>query len=518
MRLRPFIPAARPSEATRAFRLAPAGRGAAVAWILAGLLGVAVLPVRAADEARERGGAVLKPCRLDGVDTSALCGSVRRPLDPAAPDGPVIDVHFAVLPALARQRKPDPVFFLAGGPGQSAIGLAGTVRGLLGRLNARRDLVVVDQRGVGRSAALDCPQESERRPLAEQFDPARARERMQACLEHLRTLPHGDLRQYTTTRAMQDLDAVRATLGAERINVVGASYGTRAALEYQRQFPQRVRRVVLDGVAPPDMVLPASMPQDVQVAFDGLLAACERDADCAQRHPGLRARWQALRQSLPREVVMRHPLTGREERVTLTRPMLLTMVRPALYVPVLASALPEAIAQAVDGRFDALVGLASALTNRRAGPLSAGMHFSVVCAEDVPRWTAMASPPAGDFDAGDLDPYRQLCPSWPRGEVPPAFYELPAAPAPTLVLSGGLDPVTPPRHGERVTRALGERARHVVVPNAGHGVIGLPCMRDVLFRFVDVEDASAALQVDASCAVRVPRPPVFRLPQVEGGR
>jgi hypothetical protein len=81
---------------------------------------------------------------------------------------------------------------------------------------------------------------------------------------------------------------------------------------------------------------------------------------------------------------------------------------------------------------------------------------------------------------------------------------------PVLVLSGGIDPATPPRHGERVVRALGPMARHVVVANAGHGVLAIGCMRDVLFRFIDAASDSDALGVDATCAASVPRPPAFR--------
>jgi pimeloyl-ACP methyl ester carboxylesterase len=117
-----------------------------------------------------------------------------------------------------------------------------------------------------------------------------------------------------------------------------------------------------------------------------------------------------------------------------------------------------------------------------------------------------ASPDFGD-DFAEL--YRSVCADWPRGELPAAFYTLPPAPAATLVLSGGIDPVTPPRHGERVARALGAKARHVVVANAGHGVMALGCVRDVLFRFVDAVGDDEALKVDTGCASGVPRPPAF---------
>jgi dipeptidyl aminopeptidase/acylaminoacyl peptidase len=93
--------------------------------------------------------------------------------------------------------------------------------------------------------------------------------------------------------------------------------------------------------------------------------------------------------------------------------------------------------------------------------------------------------------------------------VPEAFYRVAPAPSAVLVLSGGIDPVTPPRHGRRVAEALGAKAKHVVVPNAGHGVMAIGCMRDVLYRFVDAPDDAAALAVDATCVTSIPRPPMF---------
>ena len=478
-----------------------------IAFILSALVACAALcpsPLRAA-EARPG----LQPCRLQGVEHEAWCGIVKRPLDPAQPGAVQIDVHYAVLPALARNRKPDPVMFFAGGPGQSAIELGGTVARLLARLAYRRDIVLIDQRGTGRSAPLLCPELAPTAPLAATADPAAQQLRMRACLAQLKNLPHGDLRHYTTAVAMQDAEAVRVALGAAQVNLVGGSYGTRAALEYMRQFPQSVRRVVIDGVAPPDMALPAAMSTDNQAAFDAVLAACQAQLACRQRYPALADDWRALLASLPREVTSAHPLTGAAERWLLTRDGLLGLVRAPLYAPALAAALPLAVSEGARGRLEPLLGLASALGGRATGRLSEGMHYSVVCAEDLPRLAQGAGAPGADFGNAVSALYRSVCADWPRGAVPAGFYELPPAPAATLVLSGGADPVTPARHGERVTRALGPLARHVVVPQAGHGVIGLACMRDVLFRFVDAATDEQALQVDAGCAAAIPRPPAF---------
>ena len=475
-------------------------------WACAGLL-IWGLAAGAAAQA-------LQPCRLKGVEHDASCGTLSRPLGPARVDGPHIDLHFAVLPALARQKKPDPVFFIAGGPGQSAMDLAGTVAQLLARLGQRRDLVLVDQRGTGRSAALDCPDALPDAPLRDAIDPRRQAQQALACLPRLQALPHGDLRQFTTSIAAADLDAVRAALGATRINLVAASYGTRVALDYLRQFPQRVRRVVLDGVVPPDMRLPQASSEDAQAAFDAMLAACEADARCRSRYPRLRGTWGDLQALLPREVSVPHPLSGRRETLWLDREMLRALVRAALYTPATSAGLPAAITAAAQGEFAPLVGLASALGAARG--IAQGMHFSVLCAEDMPAGSSSASsalpaPPASspDFGEGMASLYRQVCAAWPRAEVVDAFRAMPPAPVPVLLWSGGLDPAAPPRHAERVARALGPHARHEMVAQAGHGLLALPCVRDTVFRFVDADDAAAALLVDTRCARDLPRPAFF---------
>ena len=476
-----------------------------IAALLAAVLAGAALPARAADDATA-------PCRVAGLRNEVRCGQVRRPLDPARPAGPQIDVHYVVVPAMARRKLPDPVFLLAGGPGQSAISLAGSVMPLFQRLNNRRDIVFVDQRGTGRSAPLACDDGPEP-ALADEADPARQFARMAACRDHLAAraplAAPADLGFFTTTLAMQDLDAVRTQLGAPRIDLVGASYGTRAALEYQRQFPDRLRRSVLDGVAPPDMVLPVSFSTDGQQAFDALLAACEAEAACTRAHPALRADWKALLAGLPREVSTAHPLTGSIERFTLTRDMVLGAVRGTLYAPWIAAALPTALHDAARGRFEGLVGLGGLLGARKGMGLAMGMHFSVVCAEDAPRMAQASDPPGADFGRTLGALYARVCVDWPRGAVPEAFYRLSASATPVLLLSGGLDPITPPRHTDRVARALGAQARSVVVPNAGHGVMGVGCARDLIQRFIDAADDAAALALDTTCLVAVPRPPAF---------
>ena len=486
---------------------------AAAAWSC----GVALASAGAAFAARASE-TPLTECRVPGIRHAVQCGVVQRALDPAQPARTTIAVHYIVVPAMARRKLPDPVFVLAGGPGQSAIGIAASTLSLFSRLNNRRDIVFVDQRGTGRSAALECA-DANRAPLAEQADPNRQFEQLMACKAALLQLPYirapSDLGLFTTTIAVQDLDAVRQQLGAARINLVGVSYGTRVALEYMRQFPGAVRRSVLDAVAPPDMALPASFSTDGQAAWDALLRACEDDPVCHRRYPALRADWAALLTSLPKPVTAAHPLTGATERFTLSREMVLGAVRAALYAPAVAAALPAAITEAAGGRYGGLVGVGALLSARKSSQPALGMHFSVVCAEDVPKLTdpqpaAPANPPGADFGSDQATLYQRVCARWPRGQVPAAFYQVPPSPAPALLLSGGLDPATPPRHGERMAQALGSTARHVVVPNAGHGVMSIGCARDVIYRFIDAAQDRDATAVDAGCLKAIPRPPVFQ--------
>ncbi|MBQ0933175.1 alpha/beta fold hydrolase [Ideonella alba] len=450
----------------------------------------------------------LTPCRLSNVPQEARCGTLQRPLDPAQPQGRQITLQVALIPALARNARQDPVVFVAGGPGQSAVDLAGHAMALFPRLLNRRPLLLVDQRGTGRSAPLYCDDRvPPTRPLAELVDARRLPSELAACRQRLQQLPHGDLRHYTTTVASADLEAVRQALGLGPLNLFGGSYGTRAALDYLRQYPGSVRRLLLDGVAPPDMVLMRSMPTDQRATLDALLASAE------PQRPGLTQRWQALLAAPARDWPVRHPFSGRDETLRVDGALLASLVRPALYQPAAAAALPSAIDRAAAGDLGPLLALATPGPSPSGRPgLAQGQHFSVVCSEDAPLLDTQPAAPSPD-PAGTEALYRRICADWPRASVPPDFYRLPLSPVPVLLMSGGQDPATPPRHAQRVLQALGPKAVHALVPQAGHGVSSLGCLRELMHRFIDADDDTAALAAareGADCAKDVPRPTPWR--------
>jgi pimeloyl-ACP methyl ester carboxylesterase len=445
----------------------------------------------------------LASCRVPGVEREVRCGSVTMPEDPDQAGGPTIEVRFAVVPAVARTRLADPVFVLAGGPGQAATRTARQMLPVLSEVNARRDIVFIDQRGTGGSHPLEC--KVEETSLAATFEQTQQLERLAACLQGL----SGDLRQFATWIAVRDFDAVRARLGAEQVNLWGGSYGTRAALEYMRQFPTRVRSAVLDGVAPPDMVLPVSFALDADAALAALVEACSRNERCRRRYPDVAERIELLleRADSGLEVTVPHPVTGVVESMRLDRRVLSSLLRVPLYAPQLAAVLPYALAQAADGEYTPLVALSAAVASGINDNFAAGMHFAVVCAEDMPRVTAAhrSEVAATRFGGTFVEVYERACREVPVRPVPPSFYEVPAHPAPVLVLSGGLDPATPPRHGARVAERLGN-ARHVVAPYLGHIVSTQGCAPAQIARFF--RDASFG-KIDETCLTRLPAATFF---------
>jgi pimeloyl-ACP methyl ester carboxylesterase len=322
-----------------------------------------------------------------------------------------------------------------------------------------------------------------------------------------------DLRLYTTTIAMDDLDEVRAFLGYDKINVYGGSYGTRAGLVYMRQHGDRVRTAVLDGVAPTNMRLPLFFPRDAQRAFDKLIADCEADAGCHNAYPNLGARARALIARLektPAVVTVVHPRTGERGEIRMTARVLTNVIAATLYQPLVASLLPALIERAEKDDFQGVLAL-TGMNDTGEPNMSLGMQLSVICAEDFPRLTPeeLRKEAEGSVFGGHVMwIQREGCNMWPRGAVDASFYEPVTSDIPTLVMSGEIDPVTPPVWGEEIAKTL-SNAKHIVMPGTGHTAGGTGCGRRMIKAFVD---AGTLATLDTSCVQKVTRPPYFVTP------
>ena len=449
----------------------------------------------------------LHPCRGDEGPNDAFCGSLPVFENRASRQARRITLRIVVLPALSNDARPDPLFFLAGGPGQGAAELAPQIAGAFRRIQENRDIVLIDQRGTGKSHPLNCrPTGDSLRELNEPDEVGL--DRLRACLKAY----DADPRFYTTTIAMDDLDQVREHLGYRAINLYGGSYGTRAALEYLRRHEDRVRSVILDSVAPPDMRLPLFAARDAQRALDRLLADCAASAPCSQQYPRLDQRLRALLARLeqqPARVTLVHPRTGVAEQIDVDARHVVSTLFGALYSPLASSLLPALIDRAERDDFQGMLAIAF-LNEAGLENMSAGMQLSVLCAEDAPRVSRadVERESAGTVFGDRLMTMIRACEFWPRGDVDPKFYEPVVSNVPTLVLSGELDPVTPPSWGEAVASHL-PRATHYIVPGAGHGAAGAGCGMRLVHDFLESADARG---LNPGCLNDVRRPPFFLTP------
>jgi pimeloyl-ACP methyl ester carboxylesterase len=396
----------------------------------------------------------LHACPVTDNVGDAYCGTYDVWEDRDAKAGRKISLRIVVLPALKQKPAPDPLFFLAGGPGQGAASLAGPLHEAFRRLQSDRDIVFVDQRGTGKSNPLSC-KPSEAQAKSDESDDSEDDAanpamlvRLRACLESYKD--KADVTKYTTTIAMDDLDDVRSFLGYGKINLYGGSYGTRAALVYARRHPSTTRAVILDGVAPTDMRLPLYMARDGQRALDLLARDCAQDAEgCGKRFPKLAERLRTLMDSLaahPRKVHYVHPRTGLEQDMDVRRSLLAGALFSTLYSPSTSSLVPLLIEQAEKGNYTGFLALGAAF-DPTVESIAYGMHFSVVCSEDAPRIQAgdIAQAAAGSLFSDEIAAQRvKICDFWPKGKVDPSYYENAPSDLPALILSGELDPVTPP--------------------------------------------------------------------------
>jgi pimeloyl-ACP methyl ester carboxylesterase len=450
----------------------------------------------------------LHPCASTEGPTDGYCGGLEVYEDRAAGTGRTIRLAIVVLPSISSDVHADPLVFLAGGPGQAAAQMASLVQPMFRKVQRTRDVVLVDQRGTGKSNPLNCRAGGDSlRDLTESDDTAL--ENLRRCLARL----PGDPRLYTTNIAMDDLDEVRAYLGYDRINLYGGSYGTRAALVYLRRHPERVRSIVLDGVAPMDMRLPMYAARDAQRALDKLFDDCSSDEACRAAYPRLAMRARELFARLdarPPRVKVAHPRTGVTEEIEVTSKVVAGIIFSALYSPLTASVLPSLIERAEHDDFQGLLALAYA-GEAATDSMSLGMQLSVLCSEDSPRYNPEDITRAA---AGTLFGTRLLtgqvaaCRFWPRGSVDPGYYAPVVSTVPALVLSGELDPVTPPTWGVEVVKHL-RNGRHVVMPGTGHGVAATACGNRIVTAFVDSADTRS---LDTQCVRGVQRPGFFLTP------
>lgn len=474
------------------------------------LISLALLALTAHSAAAEDTNLNFQRCQIEkgAIIVDAECAVLSRPENPAAPAGKQIELFIAKFPSRAPQPEADALTIIQGGPGMSSIDLYLNMRGVFAGMRAKRDILIVDQRGTGRSNMLTCPQHDDLSYRA--FDPKIVAAVTSECLAQL----DADPRFYTTSVAVSDLEAVRSAAGYEQLSIYGVSYGTRVAQQYLRSYPAATRAVILDGVADIELNLAGGeIARRSQQAFDRMVSRCNADSHCQSQFGDLEKKFTTVRARLnqsPVEVKLAHPISGAQIKETFTEQHLLGLVRLMPYSTESLALLPLLLAQAHAGDFRALAAQAILSEQQFTDDYAYAMNNSVVCTEDEPFLTAadFTGQEQTFFGADVSASIQTVCSLWPRGPLSADFRKPFHSTVPTLLMSGQNDPITPPANADRALQMFAN-GLHVSVPAHGHGVISrgcLPQLAEIFIKQASVEE------LDLACVEREQAVPFFITP------
>ncbi len=438
----------------------------------------------------------------------ATCYTLHVAENPDAPSAKLLPLYITRLSALQSTQKP-PVFFIAGGPGQAASDLLPLFRQTFSDLLIDHDFVFVDQRGTGHSAPLNC--DTDLLPLASLTPEAlekHALQTMKQCIQET----EADFRYYTTPYAVADLHHAREALGYTHIFLWGGSYGTRVVLDYMRRHGDTVSGAILDGLAPVSIQLPTFAERDGSHALAALLQLCEDARPCRQAFPQLATRWRQHLTALaenPVTVQLEHPRTQKNHTVYIDDRVLSAWVRLILYSRDIEPILPLALHRASEGDYSLLFSVFSVGLDDMSKGISELMQSAVLCAEDARHAQLQPIEVHNDADLLRMPTragFDATCAQFPASELALDYFAPVKSHVPSLLLSGKLDPVTPPLWGEKVQQHL-SRSQHLVIDSGHHIVSRLGCVPDIISRFVEAPQTIG--NIDTECTAHIAAPHFF---------
>jgi pimeloyl-ACP methyl ester carboxylesterase len=468
------------------------------------------IPLPAA--ALTRGRIKLDPCNFPIVTKDAGCGKYEVFEDRVAKSGRKIALNIFVLPAVSTKPAADPIFVLAGGPGQGAVSVVKVLGDYLIKLRRERDLVFVDQRGTGESNPLNCSPAANRDEMRGFFTESVNLDSLLECRAQLEKT--ANLTLYTSAIAMDDLDEVRAALGYDKINLFGGSYGTYAGFVYVRQHPDHVRTAILEGVSPVDAKILLPFAKGVEHSLERMFTDCAADKDCNGAFPNLRAEFKELTAKVEKQPAVfesTNLISHKREQVTLSRNMFGEQIRTMLYIPLYWRWLPVLIHEANANNFGPFASIAYLNVRGLTDQIAGGMSLSVICSEDIPFITEdEIKRDTTETFYGDhrVRTSMKACELWPKGKVAATFSEPVKSDVPILMITGELDPVAPPWLAAGALRFL-PNGRHVSIPNTGHH-FRFECVDNLFLEFLSKGSAKG---LDDSCVKAIERPPfITKLP------
>lgn len=342
---------------------------------------------------------VEKPCVDSTLAKVARCGSVEVPENRATPGGRRIALNLIILKATSGKPDLPPVFDIDGGPGLAVTKNAGFYATDGAAYRARREIVMIDQRGTGGSNRLSCP---ELEAPEGAYLPMLPVDAVKRCRDSLKA--KADLRHYLTADAVADLEAVRIALGYGKIDLAGLSYGTTVALRYMATYPDQVRAALLMGVAPPTAMPPALHAPAAENAFRLLDAQCEADASCGKAFDPL--------------ADMDRAMAGLKARnADLAPEIFAEKIRSMMYQPATARSIPWIVHRAAAGD---LTPFTAATKPSGPSPFADGMFLSVTCSEGLALMdydNAARAARRTRFGDYRLRRQRAACGAWPVGNA-----------------------------------------------------------------------------------------------------
>jgi pimeloyl-ACP methyl ester carboxylesterase len=416
------------------------------------------------------------------------CGYLVVPENRTRADTAFIRLHVGIFRNRTGSPSLDPVVKLSGGPGSSGLNLVGYMLGRgLDAILDQRDFIIFDQRGVGYSRPrLDC---SERQDAASLLLSGRLSvaeshivvvEAFRRCRDRL--IAEGiDLSAYHSAASAADLNDLRLALGYEKLNLYGASYGTRLALTLMRDYPDAVRSAVLDSAYPLQVNLYTALAPNAERAFNVFFTRCAADATCNASYPDLRNVFYGLVDQLNAQPVWVSLATDiGDEAVRLDGGLLIDVLFVGLYNPSVAASMPQMIYDIRQGEYRILKERL-ALYFGASGAL--GMQMAVQCAEEIPfnvpedAYAAAqgVQPQIAAFFPASVQPLFEVCREWNVNHLDPRENLPVNSTLPVLVLAGEFDPITPPEWGRMVDADL-TNAYFQEFPGNGHWVTrSSPC-------------------------------------------
>ena len=448
----------------------------------------------------------LSECRIGSEDSvnrvKAECGTLQVAENRKNPSR-MIDLNIAIVRTDSIKKKNDPVIMLAGGPGQAAVETYPQVASGFRHILKDRDIILVDQRGTGKSNPLKCHFDEN---LMEQIleDEELYFSELKKCVQAM----DADTRFYTTTESIKDLEQVRQALNIEKWNLIGISYGTRKALTYVKMFPDAIRSVILDGVVPQQEALAQHHEQNLQHALSKQFEQCEKQAACKKAFGDVEQQmWQLLEEveKNPKTIRLQNFMSGEYEDVKITKEYITIAIRMFAYSSSSMNLLPLMIAQANHGQLETIAAQANMIASMMTKSMT-NVEMSIVCAEDLPFYRFEEAQGNTLFDKDYLRKTAKSCAVWPHVTVDASFKQAVKSDLPVLLLSGELDPVTPPEFAEKTKQTL-SNSRHLIAKGQGHNIFPLGCMPKIIAEFIQEPDKLQ--EIDTQCMDNFDYTPFF---------